>query len=185
MTSREAFEAHIQAKTGEKPQMIGGFDTNLRWREDWEIWQAAYEAGRTAERNGLCGRVRWSRNGTGTLFCRSRNCRSHPEQGEAVTKETDRELLELAAKGGYEYANPEKGRGWHPETGTRHRRRRRAAAGCEAWDNFALMATGPWNGGLEPETHRVDDERPGFGRRLKPLGYPPRKAADGAFPPSA
>lgn len=50
MTSREAFEAHIQAKTGEKPQMIGGFDTNLRWREDWEIWQAAYEAGRTAER---------------------------------------------------------------------------------------------------------------------------------------
>lgn len=51
MTSREAFEAHIQAKTGEKPQMIGGFDTNLRWREDWEIWQAAYEAGRTAERS--------------------------------------------------------------------------------------------------------------------------------------
>lgn len=46
MSQREAFEAHIERTTGERPFMIGGAYNNVGWRKSWEGWQAAIQHAR-------------------------------------------------------------------------------------------------------------------------------------------
>jgi len=46
MSQREAFEAHIERTTGERPFMVNGTYNNVVWRKSWADWQAAIQHAR-------------------------------------------------------------------------------------------------------------------------------------------